>query len=63
MCLLDEVLRRVEEVFKDPDKATLWLKSPNHALGGQVPLQLIESEEGIILILDELGRIEQGIPI
>jgi putative toxin-antitoxin system antitoxin component (TIGR02293 family) len=60
---IDEILRRVEEIFKDPDKATLWLNSPNYTLGGQVPLQLIESEEGLTLVFDELGRIEHGIPI
>jgi putative toxin-antitoxin system antitoxin component (TIGR02293 family) len=58
-----EVLRRADEVFKDLNKATLWLNSPNYALGDQIPIQLIESEEGIELVLDELGRIEHGIPL
>ena len=60
---INEVLRRAEEVFKDLEKAMLWMSSPSYALGGQVPLQVIQSEEGIDVIFDELGRIEHGIPI
>jgi uncharacterized protein (DUF2384 family) len=36
-------------------------KSPNYALGGQVPLRLIETDEGMSLVLDELGHIEHGV--
>jgi len=60
---VNEVMRRADEVFKDLNKARLWLNSPNYALGDQIPIQLIESEEGIELVLDELGRIENGISI
>jgi putative toxin-antitoxin system antitoxin component (TIGR02293 family) len=58
---INEAVRRVKEIFNDPDKATIWLKSPNYALGGQIPIRLIEKEEDIALILDELGRIEHGV--
>jgi len=56
-----KVLDRAKTVFKDSNKATIWLNSPCYALGNQVPIQLIESTEGMELVLAALGRIEHGI--
>jgi len=60
---VSEVLQQAKEVFKDIEKVTLWMHSPNRALGGRAPLEVIQSGDGIDVILDELGRIKHGIPI
>ena len=52
---------RCNEVFKDEEKVSTWLKSPNYALGRVAPLKLMDTMFGIELVLDELGRIEHGV--
>ncbi len=58
---LIKVYCRCNEVFKDEEKVSMWLKSPNYALGGVTPFSLMDTMIGIELILDELGRIEHGV--
>jgi len=58
---LIRVYRRCREVFGDDAKVSVWLKSPCYALGGVPPTSLLDTIPGIALVLDELGRIEQGI--
>ena len=58
---LIRVYCRALEVFQDEVKATVWLKSPNYALGDVSPNALLDTIPGIELVLDELGRIEQGV--
>jgi uncharacterized protein (DUF2384 family) len=41
-----KVFKRAEEIFQSADKATIWVNKPNTALGGQSPVQAIETEEG-----------------
>ena len=48
------------EVFGDKDKARQWMRSPILALGDQAPLDLLDSAEGIELVMHTLGRIEMG---
>lgn len=55
------VFCRSNEVFKDEEKASTWLKSPNFALGGVTPFSLLDTTVGIDMVLDELGRIEHGV--
>ncbi len=52
---------RCLEIFEDRDDCNTWLKSKNVALGGQPPIDLLDSDFGIELVLTELGRIEHGI--
>jgi uncharacterized protein (DUF2384 family) len=52
---------RCEEVFEDPKAATAWLKAESVALGGKTPLELMEFDLGIDLVMKELIRIEHGI--
>jgi putative toxin-antitoxin system antitoxin component (TIGR02293 family) len=54
------ILQRCVEVFEDLEKAKRWLKSPNYALGNQIPLNLLDTTEGIELVRDTLTRIEYG---
>ena len=47
--------------FDDADKATAWLRSPNRALSGEIPLELIVTSTGARLVEDALLRIEHGV--
>jgi putative toxin-antitoxin system antitoxin component (TIGR02293 family) len=42
-------------------KAQHWLQSPSRALGGAVPLQLLDTDVGAEVVREELGRIEHGV--
>lgn len=44
------------------DYAVQWLKEPNEALGGAVPLKLLATVEGDEIVRAELGAIEHGLP-
>jgi putative toxin-antitoxin system antitoxin component (TIGR02293 family) len=55
-----KLLERCVEVFDDLEKAQRWLKSPNYALGHQIPLELLDTTEGIELVRDTLTSIEYG---
>lgn len=55
------VVSKGEEIFENVEQFNTWLKEPNRALADQKPLDLLASDFGIDLVLDELGRIEQGI--
>jgi putative toxin-antitoxin system antitoxin component (TIGR02293 family) len=54
--------RRAEEVFGDQDRGRAWLTSDVHALGGRRPLDLLDTQDGYELVIDELGRIVFGAP-
>jgi putative toxin-antitoxin system antitoxin component (TIGR02293 family) len=58
---LARVARRAAEVFEDRDAAVRWLRQPNRALGGEVPLGLLDTEIGAESVADLLGRIEHGV--
>ena len=58
---ITRILQRCVEVFEDLEKAKRWLKSPNYALGNQIPLNLLDTTEGIELVRDTLTRIEYGV--
>lgn len=49
-------------VFGEADYAVQWLKEPNEALGGAVPLKLLATVEGDEIVRTELGAIEHGLP-
>ena len=59
---LAEVVSRGREVFGDGPGFNAWLRQPSAALGGGDPMVLLSSRYGIGIVLDELGRIEHGIP-
>jgi len=50
-----------EETFQDDQKARTWLRDPNRALGGERPLELLETEGGARLVEQVLGRIGHGV--
>jgi putative toxin-antitoxin system antitoxin component (TIGR02293 family) len=50
------------EIFDgDVEKASAWLRAPNRALSGEVPLALIVTSGGARLVEDVLLRIEHGV--
>jgi putative toxin-antitoxin system antitoxin component (TIGR02293 family) len=49
------------DVFGDKDNFYNWLNSKNIALGGISPVSLLDNTFGIMMLKDELTRIEHGI--
>jgi putative toxin-antitoxin system antitoxin component (TIGR02293 family) len=45
----------------DSKKASSWLQTPNRALDGQRPLDLLDTDTGAKSVETVLGRIEYGI--
>ena len=57
------VFGRAIELFEgDASKASEWLTSPAHALGGETPLNFASSDVGAIEVENVIGRLEYGIP-
>jgi putative toxin-antitoxin system antitoxin component (TIGR02293 family) len=50
-----------EEVFEDHDRAIAWFKSPNRALGGKVPLELLDTDAGSEQVMEILTRVDYGV--
>jgi putative toxin-antitoxin system antitoxin component (TIGR02293 family) len=55
------VLAAAEEAFGSQEKAGAWLRRPTTALGGERPLQLLDTDEGAREVETLLGHIEHGI--
>lgn len=55
------VAARAEEALGDPDKASRWLRKHNRSLGGNRPLDLLESDIGARMVERVLTRIEHGV--
>lgn len=49
------------ETFQNDDKAQRWMRRPNRALGGAVPMELLTTSSGARLVEDVLGRIAHGV--
>jgi len=52
---------RALDVLGDAAKARRWLRAPNRGLGGEAPIDLVETDVGARAVEDVLGRIEHGI--
>ncbi|MES3024594.1 MAG: antitoxin Xre/MbcA/ParS toxin-binding domain-containing protein [Pseudomonadota bacterium] len=57
----ERVLARAREVLEDEVAARSWISLENRALGGEVPLALLDTEVGYELVLNTLGRIAYGV--
>jgi len=55
------VMELAERVLGEKERAQRWLRKPNRTIGGIVPLDLLESESGAILIEQTLHQIDHGI--
>lgn len=58
---LARMIVRAEQAIGNDDKAHRWLMKPNRALGGQVPLTLLDSDAGASAVEQVLDRIEYGV--
>lgn len=56
-----EVAAKGTEVFEDREKFIAWLHRPNVALGDQSPMSLLDSNYGVNMVLEEMGRLEYGV--
>lgn len=52
---------RSVEVLGTEEKAWRWLERPNRALGGVIPISLLDTDFGTQAAEDVLGRIEYGV--
>jgi putative toxin-antitoxin system antitoxin component (TIGR02293 family) len=50
-------------VFGERDKASRWLTTASRGLGGEIPLQLLDTDIGTDRVQQELRQIEQGMPL
>jgi putative toxin-antitoxin system antitoxin component (TIGR02293 family) len=57
----DRVWSRAVAVLEDENSARSWINRNNRSLGGEAPLSLLDTEVGYELVLDTLGRIENGV--
>lgn len=57
---IEAVLRKGVEVFGDVEKFTIWMNSKIIALGGIKPRELLDSSYGIMILDEELTRIDYG---
>ena len=57
-----KLTERAREVLGDLESAREWLKAPQFALGGEIPLEYADTEPGAQVVEDVLGRLEHGIP-
>ena len=58
---LARVVVRAEEALGNTHAAHRWLAKPNRALGGAVPLHLLDSDAGTLAVSQVLGSIEHGV--
>lgn len=56
-----KVLARAADVLGDNDQARIWLRREIRSIGGEPPITMLDTEAGYELVMDTLGRIEQGI--
>lgn len=56
-----KTLNRATGVLGSQDSGRRWLCSEVRSLGGVRPLDLLDTGTGYFLVMDTLGRIEQGI--
>ena len=58
---LARIVAHAETVFDTFEVALDWLKNPNRALGGDVPLSLLDTDAGAVQVEEILTRIDYGI--
>jgi putative toxin-antitoxin system antitoxin component (TIGR02293 family) len=58
---LARVIALAEDVLEGEESTRKWLHRPNRALGGVVPLDLLDTDAGVEQLTDLLHRIEFGV--
>src|SRR5947209_1418058 len=57
---LARIVALAKQYLGDPEIAVRWLKRPNRALAGKIPIELIDTEIGARSVERVLGRIAYG---
>jgi putative toxin-antitoxin system antitoxin component (TIGR02293 family) len=57
---LARIVALAKHYLGDDQTATQWLKRPNRALGGKIPLEFVDTEIGARTVENVLGRIAYG---
>ncbi|MBI1788351.1 MAG: DUF2384 domain-containing protein [Acidobacteria bacterium] len=55
------VYAQAVETIGDREKAVEWLSAPNRALGGERPLDQLDTDAGAQMVEEILGRIAYGV--
>ena len=55
------VVAYATEVLGTPQKVAVWMQSPNRALEGHLPFDLLDTDAGVRSVETVLGRIDQGV--
>jgi putative toxin-antitoxin system antitoxin component (TIGR02293 family) len=55
------VVAQALSTFGDPEAAVGWLRQPNLALGGRVPLEYADTPAGARAVVNLLGGLEHGV--
>lgn len=55
------VLSKATEVFGSQAHAETWMDRPALALDNARPVDLLESQQGVDLVMDQLTRLEYGV--
>jgi putative toxin-antitoxin system antitoxin component (TIGR02293 family) len=58
---LARLMVRGTEVFESLENFQRWFNTPNTALGGKAPKELVNLQTGTQLVMDELTRIDHGV--
>jgi putative toxin-antitoxin system antitoxin component (TIGR02293 family) len=58
---LARLVVRGTEVFESRENFLRWFTTPNTALGGKIPNDLVSLQTGTQLVMDELTRIDHGV--
>jgi putative toxin-antitoxin system antitoxin component (TIGR02293 family) len=58
---LVRIATETSAVLGSEEKAARWLHTPNRALGGNLPLELLDTDLGSRQVEEVLGRIEHGV--
>ncbi len=58
---IEKMVKLGLEVFSNAQALYQWLKKPKHILGEHIDFEALYHTEGINVINDQLGRIQQGV--
>jgi putative toxin-antitoxin system antitoxin component (TIGR02293 family) len=57
----DRIVALAGAVFGDPEKALLWLSSPDERLACRAPLDVLHSKSGSQIVESMLWQLDEGI--
>lgn len=53
-------LARAQQLLGD-ENGRMWLLEPCRGLGGETPISMLDTSDGFVAVMDELGRLEYGV--